>query len=172
MFREREEVERQILVYWKARWSGPRLWKTSTIQDGTQKNFGGGEEGERRRRSTSLPAEALCSGGVNCKRDICKRGCFKLLGRKKKKNSLQRNVSLHIYAAGAEEWDGPSHEVYFCGWEKQGQQSARGDLSFSAALGKKSETTSWGQVRLSRLEHVSEGIWVKNKKQNPNEMNV
>lgn len=97
MFREREEVERQILVYWKARRSGPRLWKTSTIQDGTQKIFDGGEEGERRRRLTSLPAEALCSGRVNCKRNICQRGCFELLGRKKKVFFPFSEMFLYIF---------------------------------------------------------------------------
>lgn len=94
-----------------AEWASA-LKNINNTRRNTKKFRRGGEEGERRRRSTSLPAEALCSGGVNCKRNICQRGCFELPGRKKIKiNSLQQNVSLHIYAAGAEEWDGPSHEV-------------------------------------------------------------
>lgn len=41
---------------------------------------GGGERAEA--TLDSLPAEALCSTGANCKRNICRRGCFELLGGK------------------------------------------------------------------------------------------
>lgn len=45
MFTEREEVERQILVYWKAQRSALWVQKTSTIKDRTQKFDERGEEG-------------------------------------------------------------------------------------------------------------------------------
>lgn len=83
MFRERDGGGKTniSLLESSAEWASALKNINNTRR--TQKIVGKGEEGERRRRSTSLPAEALCSGGVNCKRNICQRGCFELLGRKK-----------------------------------------------------------------------------------------
>lgn len=169
MFREREEVERQILVYWKARRSGPRLWKTSTIHDGRQKSFGRGRKERAHATLDSLPAEALCSGGLNCKRNICQRGCFKLLGGKlllcffffylpwakgffaylcKESTRVRWTISRSVIL-----WLG-KNKVSSRRWEM---------LHLNAGLGKKKcETTSW-ETSQPCLEHFSEGICVKIK---------
>lgn len=40
------------------------------------KNFRRWGGGRAEAMLDSLPAKALCLGGVNCKRNICQRGCF------------------------------------------------------------------------------------------------
>lgn len=139
MFREMEEVERQILVYWKARGVGLSFEKHQQYKTEHKKM-----------EVTAYPAEALCSGGVNCKGIKCQCGRFELLVEKKVLFwfYFQWKVSLHIYARMRRTilW---SVTLWL---EKSTSAVGEGrSFIFNVALGNK----VCQQVRQSCLEHFS-----------------